>query len=176
MIRNPDPCSLDMIKHMTGISCPYKPCHMKRPSRMISHYWIYEDDPARQKPACRICPHPKWKNGQWMMFFDETIIDEKWDQAVDLYRRGKLFGVQSMRVSTAKSFSDMKRHVLIFECGPSDHKNEMMEIGHHLLDCIYYNNFHGAMFFTENKDNGDVSFKYKINLPRYCDCDICIKG
>ena len=64
----------------------------------MSHSWIYEEDPARLKPACHVCPHPKWKNGQWMMFFPNSLIDEKWDQAVDLYRRGKLTGVQSMKV------------------------------------------------------------------------------
>ena len=64
----------------------------------VSHSWIYEEDPARLKPACHVCPHPKWKNGQWMMFFPNSLIDEKWDQAVDLYRRGKLTGVQSMKV------------------------------------------------------------------------------
>ena len=73
----------------------------------MSHSWIYEEDPARLKPACHVCPHPKWKNGQWMMFFPNSLIDEKWDQAVDLYRRGKLTGVQSMKVICL---------LLVFEC------------------------------------------------------------
>ena len=53
----------------------------------------------------------------------------------------------------------------------------MMEIGHNLLDHIQYlHNVHGAMFFTESsKDNENIAFKYKINLPKYCDCAMCIK-
>ena len=180
----------------------------------MSHSWIYEEDPARLKPACHVCPHPKWKNGQWMMFFPNSLIDEKWDQAVDLYRRGKLTGVQSMKVicllmvfecpsclftflrklykqiffqvSTFRENLNLNIknrpcqfatiHVIIFYCGPSDHRDIMMEIGHNLLRYIAYENLHGAMFYSDSKSSGDITFKYRIILPNYCDCMMCVKA
>ena len=66
--------------------------------------------------------------GQWLMFFDNSIIDEKWEHVVDLYRKGYLKGVQSIKVSTnretfkCKEMPGMKCHVILFSCGPSDHK------------------------------------------------------
>ena len=80
--------------------CPYRKCHPCRPkpSKIYSHYWIYEDDPTFQHPACKICPHTTWTNGHWMMFFPCSMIDDKWEQVVDLYRRGLLTGVQAMKV------------------------------------------------------------------------------
>ena len=62
------------------------------------------------------------------MFFDNSIIDEKWEHVVDLYRKGYLKGVQSIKVSTnretfkCKEMPGMKCHVILFSCGPSDHK------------------------------------------------------
>ena len=182
-----------MIRHMSGLSCPHRPCHMKRPSRLTTHSWIFEEDAAKNKPACTVCPHPQWKVGQWMMFFDSSIIDEKWDLVVDCYRRGLLFGVQSIKVSTAKEtfkcsdMPGMKCHVIIFYCGPSDHKDLMMKIGHNLLCYIDYKNFHnsetftplGAMFYTDSfkfNEDKDVTFKYRITLPRYCNCMMCRKA
>ena len=67
-------------------------------------------------------------------------------------------------------------HVIIFYSGPSDHRDLMMEIGHNLLRCIEYENLHGAMFYSDSKSSGDISFKYRINLPNYCDCIMCVKA
>ena len=53
---------------------------------------------AWQWAACEKCPFPEWKLGQWMMFFDNSVIDEKWEKAVKLYRQGKLTGVSFMKV------------------------------------------------------------------------------
>ena len=54
------------------------------------------------------------------MFFDNSIIDEKWEHVVDLYRKGYLKGVQSIKVSTnretfkCKEMPGMKCHVILF--------------------------------------------------------------
>ena len=65
-----------------------------KPSKTYLNFWLYEEDPE----ISRICPHPEWKGGKWMMFFESTNIDKKWDQAIQLYRQGKLFGVHAMKV------------------------------------------------------------------------------
>ena len=80
-----------------------------QPTKVYSHFWIHEEDPkivekceltckAWQWAACEKCPFPEWKLGQWMMFFDNSVIDEKWEKAVKLYRQGKLTGVSFMKV------------------------------------------------------------------------------
>ena len=86
--------------------CPYGPCHLRQPTKVFSHFFIHEEDPE-------ICPNPMDPlDGHWSMYFDSSVIgwsvlifdisihvisvilfpDEKWDQAVNLYREGKLTG------------------------------------------------------------------------------------
>ena len=48
-----------------------------------SHFWINEEDPKVAKlypnldgKGGKICPNAEWKDGQWMMFFDNSVIGE----------------------------------------------------------------------------------------------------
>ena len=69
---------------------------------------------------------------------------------------------------------EKKCHVILFYCGPSDHKNLMMEIGNNLLRYVQYDNSHGAMFYSDSKGSDPKSaIKYKINLHNYCKCIMC---
>ena len=52
-----------------------KDTRMKKPTKVYGNSWIYEEDPK----IAKICPNPEWKCGQWLMFFDNSIIDEKWE-------------------------------------------------------------------------------------------------
>ena len=116
-----------------------------------------------------------------MMFFDSSIIDEKWQEAINLYRQGKLTGIHALKVSTVREnfFStgtgsnDNSFHVLIFYCGPSDDQDLVMIAGQNLLQNIEYKNLYGAMFYTDvqtfllSQATGDMtSCKYKIDVPK----------
>ena len=108
-----------------------------KPSQVRNQFWIYEED----LEFSNICPIPCPSNeGKWMMFFDSTEIDEKWERAVTLYHQGKLTGIHALEVSTADSYSWVSRmkenfqnstepnHVIFFYCGPCDRKSLMIEI------------------------------------------------
>lgn len=60
-----------------------KDSKIRKPTRVYGDAWIYEEDPEISK----ICPNPEWNCGSWLMFFDNSVVDEKWDQAVQLYRQ-----------------------------------------------------------------------------------------
>ena len=57
---------------------------MRKPTKVYGSAWIYEEIPEISK----ICPNPEWNCGNWMMFFDNSVVDQKWEQAVNLYRQG----------------------------------------------------------------------------------------
>ena len=108
-----------------------------KPSQVRNQFWIYEEDLEFSK----ICPLPCPSNeGKWMMFFDSSEIDEKWERAVTLYYQGKLTGIHALEVSTADMYSWVSRmkenfrnstepnHVIFFYCGPCDRKSLMIEI------------------------------------------------
>ena len=141
--------------------------------KVYYHFWINEEDPK----IAKICPNPEWKHplatGQWMMFFQTNEIDEKWKQAVNLYRSGKLIGVHAMRVSTMRENfrkSDNFFHVIFYFCGPSEDKDFMIKIGQNLLKNIQYKNLYGAMFYTDVQaflgSEDKVQGKYKIDVPK----------
>ena len=60
-----------------------KDSKIRKPTRVYGDAWIYEEDPEISK----ICPNPEWNCGSWLMFFDNSVVDDKWDQAVQLYRQ-----------------------------------------------------------------------------------------
>ena len=117
-----------------------------------------------------------FKDGHWMMFFEESIIDHKWEQVVKSYRQGKLTGVHAMKVSTAReNFTNSENlfYVIVFYCGPSDNQNEIIEIGKNLLQHVEYANIYGYMYYTDlqtfltSQASGDMSkCKYKIEVPK----------
>ena len=62
---------------------------VQKPSEEMEDYFIFESDPQISA---------KWGNydiklsGKWMMFYSWSIMDEKWQEAVEQYRSGKLTG------------------------------------------------------------------------------------
>ena len=77
-----------------------------------------------------------------MMFFPLEEIDDRWHEACDLYRAGKLVGINSMKVSTAKPNSqriyDEGEGIIIFYCGMSTDKENIMEYGRNILQNMHY--------------------------------------
>lgn len=152
-----------------------------KPSKTFVQFWLYEEDPER---ARQVNPHPEWKGGKWMMFFESPNIDKKWERAVILYRQGKLNGIHAMKVSTMrenfKCKADRQPHVIIFYCGPSDNKKLMLEIGNNLLKQIKYKCLDGAMLYKADVSD-DLPYanrvvlnrslkshaRYRIQVPRY---------
>jgi hypothetical protein len=81
------------------------------PSKIHDSYWIYEKNDKFDKLSF---------DGKWMLFFDKKIIDEKWRLLKQLYNDGKLIGIHSVKVSTAKDnprATNQKTGVIIAYCG-----------------------------------------------------------
>ncbi|XP_055350530.1 uncharacterized protein LOC129597114 [Paramacrobiotus metropolitanus] len=94
-----------------------------RPSFYKEANWLQELDDRFYYPDC---------DGKWMFFFPRSAIDDRWNEAVGLYRAGKLAGVASMQVSTASPSpraGDQVDHVILFFCGPSHLEDHVKRIG-----------------------------------------------
>lgn len=118
------------------------------PSQEFSNYWLtaFDGNNASRYPN---------KDGKWMMFFPMSQIDAKWAEACQLYYSGRLTGVNSMKVSTAKQNPFPERlhgpneGIIIFYCGPCEDKASVMNYGRNILSLIPYHS----------------TFYYKSDLP-----------
>ena len=54
---------------------------IKKPSEEEEDYWIFEES-SDIAQNCQL-------GGKWMMFHDHSVFDEKWVEAVKLYRDGE---------------------------------------------------------------------------------------
>ena len=105
------------------------------PSKINHMYWVY----CREDYLMNKHPH---NDGKWMMFFPIGEVDARWAEACGLYRSGKLKGINSMKVSTSKPNSqkiyDEGEAIIIFYCGPSEDKVNVMEYGRNILSYMNY--------------------------------------
>ena len=100
---------------------------------------IYRDEsiPSQEKGGYWI----HWSNertcgdGKWMLFFNKSIIDEKWNYFKKLYDSNKLNGIVGMKVSTSKEnprATDKNSHVIILYCKGCE--EETIEIGKNIVN------------------------------------------
>jgi hypothetical protein len=107
------------------------------PSQVFDSYWVYalEDNRAATFPNL---------DGKWMMFFPMSEMDARWTEACQLYRSGRLFGVNSMKASTAKQNPMPERlhgpneGIIIFYCGPCEDQANVMAYGRNILNNMHY--------------------------------------
>jgi len=83
-------------------------------------------------------------DGKWMMFFSSAEINARWTEACKLYSSGRLIGINSMKVSTAKQNNFQGRlhgpneFIIIFYCGPCEDKEKVLTYGRNILDNMRY--------------------------------------
>lgn len=138
-----------------------------KPSEVDDVSWIYCMDKTIYGEAHSNYDDPDL-NGKWMMFFKKGVeMDEKWKEACDLYRQGKLVGIHSMKVSTSMHnpvrTSDESHSVICFYCGPANDEAALTIYGKNLLKNISYN----SKFLRYKSDaqtrSGTVATGQKIN-------------
>ena len=118
------------------------------PTECFKDYWLYCYDNYIAKKFYH-------SDGKWMMFFPlNTTLDYYWKMACQAYRLGKLAGVNSMKVSTAKrnplAIYPKGMGIIIFYCGESEDQETVMNYGRGILKNIYYpENF---FYFKSDKD------------------------
>jgi len=79
--------------------------------------------------------------GKWLLFYPKSKMNDAWEQAVNLYRGGKLIGVNSMKCSTNAEndrSSDERQGVIILYCSDSGNESEIMLIGRNVLGRFGY--------------------------------------
>ena len=139
------------------------------PSQVTHSYWVY----ALEQHIAQRFPD---QDGKWMMFFPLAEMDARWAEACQLYRSGRLHGINSMKASTAQQNPMPERlhrydeGILIFYCGPCEDEENVMEYGRNILDnmnysrddfyyksdkphLINYNKKYKHMYFINTKDH-----------------------
>ena len=89
-----------------------------------------------------------------------------------VHLRDKIINLSIFRSADSEDTS----HCILFYCGPSDNKHEMMEIGKKLVDLMDYTHESGAMFYKTNTQFNAIlgtratgnkkHSKYRITVPR----------
>ena len=124
---------------------------IQKPTEALDSLWLHKYDPEVAK---FVESYPNDQNGKWEMYFDSNIIDKKWKQAVKLYREGKLYGVQHIKVSTvAKCDTDSTKKVIQFFCGPKKDSKHVHTVGYNLLHRISYKSERGIMYYKSDQQS-----------------------
>ena len=119
------------------------------PSTVGSHhgYMFYQDDaqPVRERSRSRSPPPPYFieehmLEGKWLLFYDRATIDEKWMAACELFRTGRLPGIESLKVSCSETF-------VIVLYADSIEEERIMEAGLNLVNLMKY---HRTAFYKTN--------------------------
>lgn len=106
------------------------------PTEVYDEFWIYniEDHTSNKYP---------YADGKWMMIINKKELNKKWREACSLYKSGKLHGVNSMKVSTsrpnASAIYPQGYGIIIFYCGPSENKANVLAYGENILRHMFYN-------------------------------------
>ena len=85
-----------------------------------------------------------YHDGKWMMFFPLHEMDRRWAEACYLYTSGLLYGINSLKASTAKQnpmperLHGLNEGIIIFYCGPSESEWNVMEYGRNILNRMNY--------------------------------------
>ena len=105
------------------------------PTEVYDEFWIYniEDHTSNKYP---------YADGKWMMIIHKKELNKKWREACSLYKSGKLHGVNSMKVSTsrpnASAIYPQGYGIIIFYCGPSEDKANILAYGENILRHMFY--------------------------------------
>ena len=135
--------------------------------------------PISEFPALRARAKAWWENdenhwisdiddGKWMLYYDESVFNEKWVEIVNLYRNDKLTGVTSMKCSTGRKNPRAMGDdgVVILYCNYSFDEGYIKDIGRNLQVVTYYDKW---MYYktTDQTMNGTKATGRKVN-HRYC--------
>lgn len=119
------------------------------PTKTTDRYWI----PKKNYDIAEKYPCDRSKSGYWLMVFNKAWLDKKWLKACDLYEGGKLKGINSMRVSTAKQFEGKYKFTgtILCYCGPCDDLKLVASYGENLAKRMDYFDNKGKMSYRTDK-------------------------
>jgi hypothetical protein len=79
--------------------------------------------------------------GKWMLYYDNSIMNEAWLFAKKLYRENKLDGIMRMKCSTLYEnprASKLDEGIIILYCSNSSNEETIMNIGKNMLEMFDY--------------------------------------
>ena len=95
------------------------------PSLVTTEPWVYESDPSRQELP---------SGGKWLVFRERgKELLAVWQNLQELYRKGALEGVESMKCSTGSGHQIGPFAVIVVYCGPPTDRDRCLAIGRGLL-------------------------------------------
>ena len=122
--------------------------------------WLYENDNDNDNDISN-------NTGKWMLFYDKSLINEKWILAKKLYREKKLNGVVSMKCSTQYEnprSSSFEEGIIILYCYNSDNEETIMNIGRNILELFNYTQKQIIYYKTDLQTNeGTIATGCKKN-------------
>lgn len=117
------------------------------------------------------------ETGKWMLFYDNSLMNESWKMAKKLYRDNKLDGVTCMKCSTAYEnhrASTLYEGVIILYCNKSSNEEKIMNIGKKIIEMFGYKEkqiiYYKTDLQTEEGTNATGKRKnhtYKLFNPLY---------
>ena len=140
----------------------YLNCDLK-PSEVRNFPWLYQD--SKIKITLN-------NTGKWMLFFEKSILDEKWTQCKKLYNEKALNNVLSLKCST-NGDDDKKDGVIIFYCNNSNDECSILETGSMIIDALNYNENKFIYYKTDqqtrqgNKGESGGNYMYKLGTTQY---------
>ena len=84
-----------------------------------------------------------WNAGKWMLFYPNDKMNEMWKFAQEMYKEGKVPGVNSMKCSTAKGnprASSTKNGIIILYSSYSADEQYITKVGQNILATFGYPN------------------------------------
>ena len=140
--------------------------------------WVYEKRPKHQL----IEPY---NVGKWMLFCHNSLLDELWLKAVELYNDEQLHGVISMKCSTNYDnlrASNKHEGIVIFYCNKSYEATNILQYGHNILEKMQFTTGKVIYYKTDAQTSSGTratgqnhNHAYEIKNPLYRHpLDVCI--
>ena len=102
------------------------------PLEVSNSPWLYEINNDSVKSI---------DSGKWMLFYENSLMNGAWNIAKKIYRENNLYGVNSMKCSTAYKnprSSTLEEGVIILYCNNSSNEEIIMNIGKKILEMFDY--------------------------------------
>jgi len=113
----------------------------KLPMEITDFPWCYKSNENRCTTFFGFSIAPPFNVGKWMLFYPNSKMNDSWILAKKLFDNNELYGVISMKCSTAYKnprASSKNNGIIILYCSDSDNESEIMKIGKNILNKFKY--------------------------------------
>jgi len=151
------------------------------PAECVADYWIWHGIPTQEerreartrpviveearrptgwRPVVEEATETRGEGGKWMLFYDLSKINNRWEEAKEQYDSGNLCGVDYMKVATNKPnprAQSSATKVIILYCSDSDNESKIMDIGRRIIYYMQYDEQPYIYYKTHSQTNAGTS-------------------